>query len=445
MEQLISARTGNRSSKVPMNKKKNTIRKNHSSKVVRQLTVILAAAALFCGITLLPSQAARKRTANASGTSVASQASAATQNIKSGENDTASSGKGLTVTFLDVGQGDSALVVCDGEAMLVDGGESSESSAIYSVLKAQGITKLKYIVATHPHADHVGGLAGALGAASCEKVLSPVSSSDNSSFQKLAKKCRQKSVPIEVPKEGDTYTLGSAGITILGPTDELPDDPNNNSLFFRLDYGSVSFLFTGDAEQLEQQLLLHNEYDLLRADVLKMPHHGSSNGASEAFMNAVDPDYAVISCGLGNSYGHPHEETISLLKKHNTTLYRTDLQGDIVCTSDGKGLTFTTEKTTDQNLYVSGSELDASADGDSTPENTDQKSAADSKSAALSSSQASGNQTQHTYIANRNTGKFHDPSCPSVKKMKESNKLTISATREQMIADGYSPCGNCKP
>ncbi len=354
------------------------------------------------------------------------------------------------MTFLDVGQGDSALVVCDGEAMLVDGGEASESSKIYSVLKSQGITGLKYMVATHPHADHVGGLSGALGTSSCEKVLSPVSDSDNSSFQKLEKTCSQKNIPIEVPKEGDTYMLGDATITILGPTDELPDDPNNNSLFFRLEYGTVSFLFTGDAEQMEQQLVMHNEYDLLRADVLKMPHHGSSNGASEAFMNAVDPDYAIISCGLGNSYGHPHEEIISLLQKHKTTLYRTDLQGDIVCTSDGKSLTFTTEKTPSKDLYASGNELSSSEEGNSAEqsaatENTEQTTGTAVTGEAESDTQRSTGSQQHTYIANKNTGKFHEPSCSSVEKMKESNKLTITATREQMLADGYSPCGNCNP
>ncbi len=175
---------------------------------------------------------------------------------------------------------------------------------------------------------------------------------------------------------------------------------------------------------MEQQLIMFNEYDSLKADVLKMPHHGSSNGASEAFLNAVDPDYAVISCGYGNSYGHPHEETVSLLQQHGTKVYRTDLQGDIVCTSDGKRLTFAPEKTTAQDLYSSGSELESAA----------QKSTAG----------AAGADT-HTYIVNKNTGKFHYPSCGSVKKMKESNKRSVTATREQMIADGYSPCGNCKP
>ncbi len=384
-----------------------------STACLLMMLAALTAAALWSGAGSASARASGKGASGGKNTVSAAASSAA-----------GSSAAGLTVRFLDVGQGDSALVVCDGEAMLVDGGESSESSKIYSVLKSQGITKLKYIVATHPHADHAGGLPGALGAASCEKVLSPVSDSDNASFQKLEKKCREKKIPIEVPAEGDTYTLGGAAITILGPTDEIPDDPNNNSLFFRLDYGTVSFLFTGDAEQMEQQLIMFNEYDSLKADVLKMPHHGSSNGASEAFLNAVDPDYAVISCGYGNSYGHPHEETVSLLQQHGTKVYRTDLQGDIVCTSDGKRLTFAPEKTTAQDLYSSGSELESAA----------QKSTAG----------AAGADT-HPYIVNKNTGKFHYPSCGSVKKMKESNKRSVTATREQMIADGYSPCGNCKP
>lgn len=320
--------------------------------------------------------------------------------------------------------------------MLVDGGDSSQSSKLYAVLKKQGITQLRYIVATHPDADHIGGLPGALRYASCETLLSPVETSDKAAFQKLEKKCREQKVTIEVPVEGEVLSLGSAVLRILGPTDELPDDTNNNSIVFRLEYGDTSFLFTGDAEQLEQQLILHNEYDLLQADVLKMPHHGSSNAASSAFLNAVEPDYAVISCKKGNSYGHPHEETMELLQSRGTAVYRTDLQGDIVCTSDGKTITFETAKSTKTDLYVSGSELAAG---------TADKSTADTAAASSGEQKDAGSSKVQEYIVNRNTGKFHYPGCSSVKKMKESNKLTVRATREEMIADGYSPCGNCRP
>ncbi len=344
--------------------------------------------------------------------------------------------EGLTIRFLDVGQGDSALITCEGESMLVDGGDSSQSSKLYAVLKKQGITQLRYIVATHPDADHIGGLPGALRYASCETLLSPVETSDKAVFQKLEKKCREQKVTIEVPVEGEVLSLGGAVLRILGPTDELPDDTNNNSIVFRLEYGDTSFLFTGDAEQLEQQLILHNEYDLLQADVLKMPHHGSSNAASAAFLNAVDPDYAVISCKKGNSYGHPHEETMELLQSRGTAVYRTDLQGDIVCKSDGKTITFETAKSTKTDLYASGSELAAGAAD---------KSTADTAAASSGEQKDAGSSKVQEYVANRNTGKFHYPGCSSVKKMKESNKLTVHSTREEMIADGYSPCGNCRP
>ena len=375
----------------------------------------------------------------------------------------ASSQRCLTVRYLDVEQGDSALITCDGESMLVDGGTSAQSSKIYTVLKNQSITKLKYIVATHPEADHVGGLPGALSYASCGAVLSPVTTSDNNAFQKLAKKCAEKNVPIQVPAPGDTYSLGGATIKILGPTDEIPNDANNNSIFFRLDYGTTSFLFTGDAEQMEQQLIMWNEYDDLQADVLKMPHHGSRGGASYAFLDAVNPTYAVISCKAGNSYGHPHQETMDLLQQHGTTVYRTDLQGDIVCTSDGTSITFSVSTKATGDLYAPGSKQSAgkSSGGTTSAKTTGSTSSSFGKiasgstgAAAVQSSsvQTAGTASQsssaaetHDYIANKNTGKFHYPSCSSVTKMKESNKLSITAARDQMIANGYSPCGNCHP
>ncbi len=427
---------------------------------------------LLCGAA--PAYAAGKNT-SAKKTQTTSQTTAQT------------TGKtGLTIRYIDVGQGDSALVVCDGEAMLVDGGESSQSSKIYTVLKNQNLTHLKYIVATHPHADHVGGLPGALTYADCDKVLSPVADSDNSSFTKLKKKCDQKNIPIEVPAEGAKYTLGGATLTILGPTDEIPDDPNNNSLFFRLDYGSTSFLFTGDAEQMEQQLLLHNEYDGLKADVIKMPHHGSSNGASEAFLKAVKPRFAVISCGAGNSYGHPHQETMSLLKAQNIAVHRTDLEGDILCTSDGTNITFSTQKTASTDLYAAGAQVSGTgsknksagtaqsasqstsqsaaatseAAGQSTADQAAAQAAAQTEQAAQATQAAAAAQTAQAaaaqpaaasseqsidYILNTNTKKFHYPNCSAVSKMKDSNKQAVNAVRSQLIAQGYSPCGICNP
>lgn len=440
----------------------------------------ILALSLLCGAA--PAYAAGKNT-SAKKTQTTSQTTVQT---------TQATGKtGLTIRYIDVGQGDSALVVCDGEAMLVDGGESSQSSKIYTVLKNQNLTHLKYIVATHPHADHVGGLPGALTYADCDKVLSPVADSDNSSFTKLKKKCEQKNIPIEVPTEGAKYTLGGATLTILGPTDEIPDDPNNNSLFFRLDYGSTSFLFTGDAEQMEQQLLLHNEYDGLKADVIKMPHHGSSNGASEAFLKAVKPRFAVISCGAGNSYGHPHQETMSLLKAQNIAVHRTDLEGDILCTSDGTNITFTTQKTASSDLYAAGAQVSGTGSknksagtAQSASQSTSQSAAASSEAAgqsaadqaavqaaaqtaqAAQATQAAAAQTEQTaqttqaaaaqpaaasneqsidYILNTNTKKFHYPNCSAVSKMKDSNKQAVNAVRSQLIAQGYSPCGICNP
>lgn len=268
----------------------------------------------------------------------------------------AASAGSFEADFIDVGQGDASLISCDGHYMLIDGGTSDQSQKIHAILKRKSITHLDYIVCTHPHADHAGGLPGALAYASCGTALSSVADSDNSSFQEFRRSLDKKSVPLEISQEGDTYSLGSARITVLGPTD-IDDsmDPNDMSLVLRIDYGKTSFLFPGDAEQDEQQLLLWNEEDKLRCTVLKAAHHGSSNGASYAFIAAVKPSITVISCGTGNAYGHPHEEALKLLKKEGSAVYRTDLQGDIVLRSDGKKVSAMVSRNKDADVFVPGS------------------------------------------------------------------------------------------
>lgn len=326
----------------------------------------------------------------------------------------------LEVYFIDVGQGDSVLVVCDNEAMLIDGGTSQYSRKIYSFLKEHGIEHLKYIVATHPHEDHVGGLSAALSYADCDELLTPVETSDNTYYQKLIQKAEDQLVTVTVSKDGDTYSLGEAGIQVLGPTDELPDDVNNNSLVFRMDYKDTSFLFTGDAEQLEEQLLLYNHYDELNVDVVKVAHHGSYNSASSAWFKAVQPKYAIVSCGSGNSYGHPHEMTLNYLKEYVDDLYRTDLQGTIKCITDGYHISFETEKETTIDVFTPGEEIVPTSSPIVTSENT-------------------------TFILNTSSGIFHKIDCDAVSKMNEKNREDVTDTKEDLIAQGYTPCGYCNP
>ncbi len=328
---------------------------------------------------------------------------------KQNTNSNISNNQTLEVYFIDVGQGDSALIIDGDEAMLIDGGLPSASQKIYSFLESKNINHLKYIVASHAHNDHVGGLSAALEHSSCDEILVPYLESDNERFQSLLSKAEEKDVSVIQAKEGETYSLKNAEMNVLGPTDIIENDDNNNSFVFRLDYKNVSFLFTGDAEQMEEQLLLYNHYEDLDVDVLKVGHHGSSNAASSAWMKAVDPQYAVISCGKDNSYGHPHEETLQLLKQQGTTVYRTDLQGTIHCSTDGNNITFETEKEINE---VQTNSVDNEING---------------------------------YVLNTSSKKFHLSSCDSVETIADKNKLISDKSREELIEEGYKPCGKCNP
>ena len=239
-------------------------------------------------------------------------------------------GSSFEIHFIDVGQADSALILCDGKAMLIDGGNAEDSSLIYTYLKNQGIDRLDYIVCTHAHEDHVGGLAGALNYAKVDVAYCPVKSYDSTAFKNFVKYLGNQGVSISVPSAGDTFTLGSASVTVLGPINPS-DEPNNTSIVFRIVYGSTSFLFTGDAEREEEQDILDAGYSL-SSTVLKVGHHGSENSTTYPFLREVMPQYAVISVGADNSYGHPTEETLSRLRDAGVTVYRTDMQGNIICT-----------------------------------------------------------------------------------------------------------------
>ncbi len=246
----------------------------------------------------------------------------------------------LEVHFLNVGQGDAALVICDGEAMLIDGGSPAASQLIYTYLHDK-VSELKYMIATHPHEDHVGGCAAALNAVPVSLILSPVTEWDTRAFNSMVKYANAQGTEIVVPMEGDVYSLGSSDVMIIHCWPEAWT-PNDMSIVVRVDYGSTSFLFTGDAEAMSEYMMVDSDFPL-GADVLKLAHHGSRYSSTQEFLDAVDPQYAVISCGKNNTYGHPHQEVLERLNE-DVVVLRTDELGTIIMSSDGDTILYTNVK-----------------------------------------------------------------------------------------------------
>lgn len=346
------------------------------------------------------------------------------------------------VHYIDVGQADAALVLCDGEAMLIDGGNSGDSSLIYSYLKQRSVNHLDYIVATHGHEDHVGGLSGALNYATVDKAYCAVTSYDSDAFRDFVKYLEKQNKSITVPKVGESFALGSANVQIVG-VDSTASDPNNTSIVLRVLYGDTSFLFTGDAEREAEQAILDSGYEI-GSTVLKVGHHGSETSTSYVFLREVAPEYAVISVGKGNSYGHPTEDALSRLRDADVKVYRTDLQGSIVCSSDGKTVTFDVSKNENIDTLVAPKEEKPVVE---TPAVVVPPVVETPKGEEIPAIEEKEPEAEPDYIGNNNPSsmKFHYPSCSSVKKMKESNKFYFNGNREEMIAMGYSPCGNCHP
>ena len=247
----------------------------------------------------------------------------------------------LEVHFIDVGQALSVLVECDGQFMLYDGGNVDDGSLIVSYLQSQGVEQLEYVFCSHAHEDHVGGLAAALAYFPAYHVYSPVADASTKCFQDFVKYTQQQGLQVEVPAVGTMWPLGGATVTMLGPVAQY-SDTNDTSIVLRIDYGSTSFLLTGDMEKTAETDLVNSGANL-RADVLQVGHHGSSTSTSYLFLNAVLPEMGIISCGVNNKYGHPHEETLSILRDAGVDVYRTDLQGTITIGSDGQNYTVGTE------------------------------------------------------------------------------------------------------
>lgn len=252
----------------------------------------------------------------------------------------------LQVHFLDVGQGDAVLIDVPGDAeVLVDAGPPPGSDLL-AYLRAHGVTRFRYVIATHPHADHIGGMAAVLAAFPVERFFMPAAVHTTQAFEQMTGTLGREGIPVTVPAPGAEFWLDSGiRITFLspesGPRGEGESDLNDSSLVFRLDFDQASFVFTGDAGRDVEARLVAGQAPLA-ADVLKVGHHGSADATSVDFVRRVSPRVAVISVGEGNEYGHPHRETLATLEAAGVRAYRTDRDGEVVVGTDGQRLWIST-------------------------------------------------------------------------------------------------------
>lgn len=246
---------------------------------------------------------------------------------------------GLQVHFIDVGQADCIFIKTDDKTMLIDAGNNADSKTVVEYIKSQNIDKLDFIVGTHPHEDHIGGLDAVIESFDIGTIYMPKAMSTTKTFEDVLNAIAKKGMKVTTPVPGTTVDLGKASFTILAPNSDSYEEINNYSIVIKLNHGNNSFLFTGDAEAVSEREMIDKGYDL-SVDVLKIAHHGSNTSTTEEFLDKVNPQYAVICVGKDNKYEHPHKETIDLLNKKGIKIYRTDESGTIVAISDGESIYF---------------------------------------------------------------------------------------------------------
>lgn len=317
------------------------------------------------------------------------------------------SGASFSAYFIDVGQADCILLTCGDAAMLIDAGNNDDGPVILDTLAAAGVSYLNYAVGTHGHEDHIGAMDDVLRAVETDSLLLSPQESDTKVYRDVLSAAEESGTEQSAISAGDSFMLGEAAVTVLAPQKTEYSDINESSVVLRVVFGETFFLFTGDAGRTSEEEMLASGA-ALSCDVLKVGHHGSSGSTIYPFLREVLPEYAVIQCGAGNDYGHPHEETMSRLNDAGVTVYRTDVQGTVVVQSDGKSLSFTTQK----------------------------------EVAPTDSTQEQGGTEKAEYIGNVNSKKFHSPDCSGLPE--EENRVYFP-DRKAAVEAGYEPCGRCKP
>ena len=309
----------------------------------------------------------------------------------------------LTVHFIDVGQADSILINTGSAAMLIDAGNNADAGDVVNYIKEQGIKTLDYIIGTHPHEHHIGGMDVVVNSFDIGKVILPKVQSNTKTFEDLLNAISNKGLKITSPVPGTKYSLGEAEFIILAPNGSDYEDINNYSVVVKLQFGNTSFLLMGDAGVQSEGEMLSKGFDL-KADLLKVGHHGSHYSTSIDFLKAVSPQFAVISVGKDNPYGHPAPETIKKISDAGIQLYRTDESGTIIATSDGNIIKI---------------DIKASPVKAQTPPQTITVDEGESKPVAESS--------EYSYIGNKNSKKLHLPICSALPA--EQNRVYFKTKR----------------
>ena len=242
----------------------------------------------------------------------------------------------MIVHYIDVGQGDSILIQVNNKNLLIDAGPKSDKKKLFNYLSSLNLDKLDYVIATHPHEDHIGNMSDVIDDYNVLAFYAPKVQSTTKTFEKMIDSLKSKNLKINVIKKGtDSINLGiNTKVTVFSPTEDSYEDLNNYSPVIKIEYGKTSFLFTGDAQKdVEKEILSTNED--ISADILKVGHHGSSTSTTNDFLKKVNPSIGVISVGKDNTYNHPNDDTIKRLKGNKVTIYRTDKDGTVVFSSDG--------------------------------------------------------------------------------------------------------------
>lgn len=252
----------------------------------------------------------------------------------------------LSITMLNVGQGLSVLLEFQGRYMLYDGGGRKSSSYVVSYLKSHNVSEIDYMIASHYDEDHIAGLIGVLNTTQVNNIICPEYTADTRIYQSFINKVASSNTNVYYAVRGNQFTFGDVAVTVLNPSGYEQIDENNYSVAIRLSYGLFNCVITGDAEKKAEKEMLECGLPL-EANLYIAGHHGSASSNSDEFIKAIRPEYAFISCGLGNDYGHPAEQTMEIFKDNNVEIFRTDLQNEVICSTDGESINFSTNPCND--------------------------------------------------------------------------------------------------